>query len=85
MLVDLMSAASKVGLEVHLDKTCFLTNAFEGSSVAETTTHLKVNGHAIKVISGDQSLKYLGRSISASGFHETEVKHCIRCGWAKFH
>ena len=84
MLADLMTQALQVGLTVHLGRTCFITNAYVDDNLTKTS-HLRVHGEQVDVVCGSESIKYLGRAVSASSFHETAVKHHERCGWAKFH
>eukprot|EP00973_Karenia_brevis_P019315 2647724-Karenia_brevis.AAC.1 len=76
MLEELVTAASKVGLEVHMGKTAILTNS------------VRAHGGAIKVLDGHVAIKsdtdYLGRKLSFHELHDIEIQSRIDKAWKKF-
>lgn len=52
MLEVLTTEAAKVGLTVHVDKTCFITNAGSGRLARKVPQQLKANGQAVRSLPG---------------------------------
>ena len=48
-------------------------------------TTLKVGCGEVPIVPFDESAMYLGRRLTFSDFHDTEIDHRITRGWAKFH
>ena len=79
MIADLMDAAAKIGLELHMGKTKVLNNGRDDASAEKK--HLEVRGSKIVVV---EATEYLGRKLSLQNTHETEVAHRIAKAWSKF-
>ena len=83
MLTDLHDVAKTYGLELHLDKTHILTNLSKrrGRQAGNTVT---VGGRPVTILQHDDSTKYLGRKLTFSDHHTTEINNRISTTWRKF-
>ena len=81
MLADLMSVASRFGLEVHEDKTKIVWN---GQGVASDLAKVKIRGRFFEVLGPTSSTMYLGRLFSFEQTHDREIRNRITKAWAKF-
>jgi hypothetical protein len=84
MMQDLVRAARKVGLDLHMGKTKVLCNVPDIDRTSMKA--LNVDGQDIEILAEDASIMYLGRSLSfgVKGLDQ-EIQHRINRGWAKFH
>ena len=82
MLEDLTKRTKDVGLEIHLGKTKILNNMLGDGRVS--SEGIDIGGEPIKILALNESTMYLGRKLTLSGYHDTEIDHRIACGWAKF-
>ena len=84
MMEDLVRAARKVGLDLHMGKTKVLCNVPDIDRMSMKA--LNVDGQDIEILAEDASIMYLGRSLSfgVKGLDQ-EIQHRINRGWAKFH
>ena len=80
MLEDLLEETTKVGLEVHLGKTSIMSNVMSEDELKR----VKVRGDEVEVLVAGQTSMYLGRSFSLKDTDDTELRHRISRGWAKF-
>ena len=83
MLNDLHNLAGKYGLELHPEKTVILCNLSQrrGRQAATTT---QVGGRHVKVLNYNDSTKYLGKKLSFSDHHTTEIDNRVSTAWRKF-
>jgi hypothetical protein len=81
MLADLIVGAKKFGLDLHEDNTKFLCN---GIGQGTSHTKLDIGGREFEVLGAGASTMYLGRKLSLTAVHDTELKHRVAKGWAKF-
>ena len=83
MLTDLHDVAKTYGLELHPDKTHILTNLSKrrGRQAGNTVT---VGGRPVTILQHDDSTKYLGRKLTFSDYHTTEINNRISTTWRKF-
>jgi len=79
MIADLIEDAKKIGLELHMGKTKVLNNSMD--KISAEKKHLEVRGSKIAVV---EATEYLGRKLSLTDTHETEVTHRIAKAWTKF-
>ena len=81
MLADMAEECSKVGLKLHPDKTKILhNNKGYGRHVKEA----KAGDMVIEVLGADCSTMYLGRLLSITDPHDTEMQHRTKKAWGKF-
>ena len=81
MLADVIDEGKKIGLELHPQKTKIQHNGIGyGSAVASVT----VQGMIIEVLEPSRSTMYLGRAMSFTNAHSTELHHRLSKAWAKF-
>ena len=83
MLEDLGEFAAAVGLEIHMGRTKFMSNV-EARSGASAANSITVRGHEVEILRFSDATTYLGRKLCFKEFHDTEIKHRIGRGWAKF-
>ena len=81
MLTDLSQEAEKYGLEMHMGKTKVLWNGI-GSS--QPPSKLKINEQEVEILDPHASTMYLGKSLSLTEVHDTELQHRIARAWTKF-
>ena len=79
MIADLSNEASKYGLKVHMGKTKVLTN-----TALPRPTSIKCADNLVGVLAPEESERYLGRKLSISDYHTTEMKNRLASGWAAF-
>ena len=84
MLTDLSIEAGKLGLQLHPDKTKILHNEHSTTTRQRTPTHATVNNMTVEILSPGDSTKYLGRKLSFSTPHKTEVESRISFAWRKW-
>ena len=82
MIADLNDEASKIGLQLHPDKTKILHN--HHNQPRRIPTRGVANGLTIQILSVQEHTKYLGRKLSFSDPHRTEVENRISFAWKKF-
>jgi len=83
MLEDLALEAGKVGLKLHMGKTKVLTSRTERRGCI-AQRHVDVLGEKVEVLAETEGTVYLGRMLQFTKFHDTEIDHRIRRGWAAF-
>ena len=81
MIADIQVEAAKIGLELHPSKTKILHNNIGYGSRVRSG---KIQGMNIEVLGPTESTLYLGKALSLTTVHETELAHRLRKGWAKF-
>ena len=81
MIADIAVEGAKVGLELHPDKTKILHNNIGYGS---RCTKAHIQGMDIEILSPSSSTMYLGRALSLTNTHDTELEHRVRRAWAKF-
>ena len=79
MISDLNRESSKFGLKLHMGKTAVLTNR-----ETNCPTTVSCRGQSLKVVSKDETERYLGRKLSMIAFHGTEFANRLAAGWAAF-
>ena len=82
MISDLQQAAKLVGLNMHMGKTKILTNSYARHT--ERQEWCEVGGAKIEILASADSTKYLGRSLSLTDFHTTELEARIGAAWRCF-
>ena len=81
MLADVREEGAKVGLELHPGKTKIQhNNVGYGSQVR----HARIGDMDIEVLDPTDTTMYLGRALSLTEVHDSELKHRIAKAWAKF-
>ena len=83
MLEDLAKEADGVGLKLHMGKTKILSTRKERRGCL-AQRYVEVLGERIEVLPFREGTLYLGRTVSFSRFHDTELDHRISRGWAAF-
>ena len=81
MLLDMAEECAKVGLHLHPGKTKILHN---DKGYGRHVKAAKVGDMSIEVLEATASTMYLGRELSLTAAHDTELKHRIKKAWAKF-
>ena len=81
MIADVFAEGSKVGLQLHPEKTQIMHNCI-GYGLG--VRNAKIEGMEIEVLGVDGSALYLGRALSLTESHDTELAHRIKKAWAKF-
>ena len=81
MLADMAEECAKVGLSLHQEKTKILHNDM---GYGRHVSRAKVGDMEIEVLGEAGSTMYLGRLLSLTNPHETELQHRIKKAWAKF-
>eukprot|EP00973_Karenia_brevis_P060616 8430276-Karenia_brevis.AAC.1 len=79
MLEGLVQAASTTGLQIHMGKTKALTNC-----PGHGGNTLKVLGSRVSILHEDDSTEYLGKRLSLTSVHDTEISARIEKAWKKF-
>lgn len=82
MLEALIEELGKMGLEVNPKKSKILTSMTEGAP-----NFIEVSGEFVRVMSGDEKHKYLGRMLCGNLLNRSPVEfsHRCQCAWMKFH
>ena len=81
MISDVRSASAEVGLHLHPEKTKIQhSNIGYGSRVKSA----KIDGMDVEVLEPTETTMYLGRALSLTNVHDSELKHRIAKAWAKF-
>ena len=83
MLSQFSEAASKRGLELHQDKTKFLSNATKRTGRGRER-YMRCGEMSIEMLPHSESLKYLGRKVSFDSTQEIEIENRISNAWKKF-
>ena len=80
MLESLAVEATKAGLAIHPGKTKILSNR-------QRSKCSKVNFEfgKIEILARESNTEYLGRLLGFQDYHDSEIRHRIAKGWAKFH
>ena len=78
MIIDLQREAARFGLHLNMAKRVILTNA------PKKPDSIRFGSEIIRVPADGDAELYLGRKLSTTDFHTTEVKHRISRGWAAF-
>ena len=79
MLEDLVSAAQKVGLEIHTGKTKVLSNDPAGKKRT-----MRVGDSVVDILPATESTEYLGRKLTFGEMHSTEIDARLDKAWRKF-
>ncbi|CAK0821887.1 unnamed protein product [Prorocentrum cordatum] len=82
MLQGIRDAARERGLELHPDKTKILSIATMCTGRPKEAA-VKVDDLNIKIIPSSGTWEYLGRQISFSNTHETQIDHIVSMAWTK--
>ena len=83
MLEDLTTEAAKVGLKLHMGKTKILSSRTERRGCL-SQRHVEVLGEKVEILPWSEGTMYLGRMMQFDKFHDVEIDHRIRRGWAAF-
>ena len=81
MLLDITEECANVGLTLHPEKTKILHN---DKGYGRHVKSAKVGEMTIEVLDSSASTMYLGRLLSLTDAHDTELQHRIKKAWAKF-
>ena len=81
MISDMAEECAKIGLGLHPEKTKILHN---NKGYGRNVVVANVGEMAIGVLRPESSTMYLGRLLSLTDSHDTELQHRIRKAWAKF-
>ena len=81
MLLDIIEECEKNGLKLHPEKTKIMHN---DKGYGRHVTAAKVGEMSIEVLHATDSTMYLGRLLSLTEPHETELQHRTKKAWAKF-
>jgi hypothetical protein len=81
MIADIREESAKVGLELHPEKTKIQHNNIGYGSKVRSA---RVGNMDIEVMEPTASAMYLGRELSLTTPHDTELRHRMRRCWAKF-
>ena len=84
MIADLCSEANKIGLQLHPDKTKILHNAHCTAKRRHIPNYTTINNLTVEILPTHSSTKYLGRKLSFTDPHRTEIENRIACAWKKF-
>ena len=84
MIADLSSEAKNIGLQLHPDKTKILHNTWAKRKRQRIPTRVNAGGMQIEVLATEESTKYLGRQLSFSEPHQTEIENRIALAWKNF-
>ena len=82
MLGDLITAAEKVGLSLHLGKTKILTNEFARPDAGKGQCF--VGGKCVEILDAKDCTMYLGRNLNLWSLQETEVEYRVGAAWRQF-
>ena len=85
MIADLSAEAKHIGLQLHPDKTKILHNTWAKNKRQRVPTKVNAGGMQIDVLAIEESTKYLGRQLSFSEPHQTEIENRIALAWKKFY
>jgi len=87
MLADLSTEAQTAGLRLHPDKTKILHNGAQPTDTRRrrTPNNVQVLDMTIEILPTYASTKYLGRKLSFSNPHRTEIENRISQAWKKFY
>ena len=81
MIADIIEEGGEIGLELHPEKTKIQHNNIGYGSCARKA---KVQNMDIEILPSNGKTTYLGRALSLTEPHDTELDHRIRQAWAKF-
>ena len=81
MIADISVEGKRIGLQLHPEKTKILHNGIGYGAGVQSAT---ADGMNIEVLGSGSDTMYLGRALSLTNPHDTELKHRIRKAWAKF-
>ena len=81
MLADVRREGAKVGLELHPEKTKIQHNGIGYGSCVRSA---KIDGMDIEVLPSTTTTTYLGKALSLTDTHDSELKHRLAKAWAKF-
>jgi len=84
MLTDLSIEAGKIGLQLHPDKTKILHNRIHNTLRTNALSQVRANGMDIEILPATGSTKYLGRKLSFTDPHRTELENRISYAWKRF-
>ena len=79
MLQDLINAAQKAGLEIHLGKTKVLSN-----EVGQGLQSLQFSAGKVDILPLSGSTDYLGRRLCLGSLHDSEIDSRLEKAWKKF-
>ena len=81
IMADIFAEGSKVCFQLHPAKTKFMHSCIGYESGVRSA---KIDGMNIDLLGVDGSAKYLGRALTLTDTHDTELAHRIKKAWAKF-
>jgi len=86
LLHDLQEESAKHGLVIHPDKTKVLTNERTNprDSILVQGHSIEVQGHSIEVLSGEASIKHLGKHFAMTGMQEIDFDKRVAAAWGSF-
>jgi len=84
MIRELADEAWKAGLELHPDKTKILHNVTRRRP-RQQPEYVNIGHLNVEVLRSKSTQKYLGRKITFTAPHQTEVENRIAGAWRKFH
>ena len=79
MLQDLIDAAAKRGLEIHIGKTKVLANDAD-----QCGQSLQLSAGAVDILPAAASTDYLGRCLCLGRLHDSEIEARLDKAWKKF-
>ena len=79
MLEDLITEAGRAGLEIHPTKTKILTNDSD-----EKRGSVTVAGQRVDALASTGAADYLGRRLTCSNVHDTEIDARLDKAWKRF-
>eukprot|EP00959_Pyramimonas_sp_CCMP1952_P281698 5888195-Pyramimonas_sp.AAC.1 len=83
MLSDLNERARSAGLQLHMGNTKILSNEADRRGVLRQK-EVEVGDGRVEILEFNDSMKYLGRKLTFSEYHDVEINHRISRGWAVF-
>ena len=86
MISDLSTEAGRVGLQLHPDKTKILHNSYTmGRACQRAPSSVQIQNMRIEVLPTHETTKYLGKKVTFSEPHRTELESRLSQAWRKFH
>ena len=81
MLADIQSELARVGLKLNVEKCLWQSNSVR----AGCNTSVQLDGEQLQKVNACDGFKVLGVMCSLADGMTAELRHRIRCAWAKFH
>ena len=85
LLIGELGELNKVGLQLNADKSEILHISYQDEDA--NRDFCEIHGEFVKILHGNASHKYLGRTLSLSASTRTDTEFDFRCqqAWASFH